>query len=202
MEEYERKRAQIPTEKTASTKKSKGGSVSKKANGSFKELESEGPDHLHEQATRHDFWESSDFWGPDDRREARAQSELNKIMSMQDLVESNEEPVGYAHGSYEQDEPAGSDLDRMSDLVVCAVHSAQNNHRFDELVINKGLEAATSFCVISDLMASVDGNDDLVEELVTDMAMMMDGSKRSSIIRALYSSLPESDRDRIATNGL
>ena len=202
MEEYERKRAQIPTEKTASTKKSKGGSVSKKANGSFKELESEGPDHLHEQATRHDFWESSDFWGPDDRREARAQSELNKIMSMQDLVESNEEPVGYAHGSYEQEEPAGSDLDRMSDLVVCAVHSAQNNHRFDELVINKGLEAATSFCVISDLMASVDGNDDLVEELVTDMAMMMDGSKRSSIIRALYSSLPESDRDRIATNGL
>lgn len=193
MEEFNRKRGIVTSKATG---KKKGKTSTKKEEGSSAEVDAVGSTEYPFPASRHEFWESSNFWMEGgDKREARAQEEINKIMSMSNLIEDgpDSDPIGSS---------GLSDVEKMSDLVVCAVTSAQINPRFDEIVCNNGLEAATGFCVISDLMASVDGNDSLVEELVVDMAMMMDGDKRASIIRSLYSSLPEVERDRIATNGL
>jgi proteasome lid subunit RPN8/RPN11 len=186
MEEFNRKRGAA-----SSNKKKEGSSSKKEVSSSAEQAEGLFHSNIH---TRHEFWESSDFLG-DDIREARAQNEINKIMSMNNLIEDEPGEANLVGGE------SLSDVEMMSDFVVCAVTSAQTNPRFDEIVCNNGLEAATGFCVIADLMASVDGNDALVEELVTDMAMMIDGKKRTSLIRSLYESLPDVDRDRLATNG-
>lgn len=201
MEEYNRKRgvSEAKDEVVTSGKKGsgkKGSAASKKAIGSLALSAAGEPDDYAVKTTRHEFWETADFWGMETGgREARSNAEIAKVMGMTGLLE--DEP---GHPSFDKGGEL-SEVEQMSDFVVCAVTSAQTNPRFDEIACNKGLEAATGFCVISDLMASVDGNDDLVEELVTDMAMMMNGDKRGAIIRSLYSSLPESERERFATNG-
>lgn len=133
-------------------------------------------------------------FGKDDAHEARANDELTRLRTHLGGEEvSDDSPVSDAGDLV---------VDKMTDLVVCAVTSAQTNPRFDEIVCNRGIETATAFCVINDLMPSVDGNDDLVTELVADLSGMMSGEKRASLLRSIYHSLPESERDKIATNGL
>jgi hypothetical protein len=192
LEEFHRRRGEGKKKGNSS----KGGTASKKEDGSSAEA-GEPFENMSSSTGYFPGWPFGHMGG--ETREERMDSEIQKIGSMIYVPGDDEEdPVG-ARASATREV---ADLEKMSDFVVGVVASAQANPRFDELVCNHGLEVATGFCVINDLMVSVDGVDSLVEELVTDMAQMTDPRRQASIIRTLFSNLPQAEQDRFAVNGM
>lgn len=101
-------------------------------------------------------------------------------------IDCNEDPVG----------------DSMDSYLAAMVHGSMMNDRYNELTINKGSKVATSFCLINDLMAELDGEEALIEELVGDMAGLMTGEHRTKLLRSIWEILPQSEKEKIQTNGL
>lgn len=77
-----------------------------------------------------------------------------------------------------------------------------DNIRFDELMINKGGRVATSFCDINDRMVDLEGEDELLVELASDMVGLMEEEHKNVFFRQIYQSLSQREKDKIAQNGL
>lgn len=94
----------------------------------------------------------------------------------------------------------GMDID-FEDPVGAAC-TFMDSDRFNELMCTHGPRVATSFLEINDRMVDLEGEDDLLKELVGDIVGLMDGDKVSQLFRAIYDVLPKAEKERIASYGL
>lgn len=117
-----------------------------------------------------------------------------------ELTEAEERIANNALGIEES--PAGaSEEEEVDEDDFGLVDSIFCNDRFDELTVNHGQKVAFSFCGCSELMVELDGKEELLQELISDMAGLMNGPQRARALRAIYDILPDSERDKIHSNG-
>lgn len=70
------------------------------------------------------------------------------------------------------------------------------------IACNQGFRVAEAFTVINDSMAELSGSNELLEEVLSDMFMLLDENHQLDAFRNLYSQLPRSAQERLATSGL
>lgn len=74
--------------------------------------------------------------------------------------------------------------------------------RYDEARDLHGHEVAEAFCIIDDMMAQLDGKDELVENIMADMIHMATDEFKETLFKRLYQELPDQVQERIQMNGI
>jgi hypothetical protein len=74
--------------------------------------------------------------------------------------------------------------------------------RFEEIEAEHGKEVAEVFCLIDDSMSYLNGKDELVENLMSDMIHMMSDEGQENLFKRLFQELPDKAQERIQMNGI
>ena len=86
-----------------------------------------------------------------------------------------------------------------------AINASQRDESDSEyafLLIQHGNEVADAVTLINDCMPTLEGKNDLIEEIVSDLFQMADGNDQLEMIRKLCSELPSESRDKLMNSGL
>jgi len=139
-------------------------------------------------ATGHlDF--DSDFWGMGDEAGMLANG---YVAGGKNLGKA----VGEEDGSNEVADPfSPNSNDDEADLDL-SFHP-----RYDELVCNQGKGVAEAYCVIDHYMSELAGQDELLQELISDMFDLSSDSAQIRIFRQLYQHLSPSAQESLASKG-
>jgi len=76
------------------------------------------------------------------------------------------------------------------------------NGIYEAHVVTYGAEIADAYDDIDNAMPHLEGQDELLLNLSADMIGLMSEEKRTTIFRAVYNMLPDSEKMKIATNGI
>jgi PRTRC genetic system protein A len=76
------------------------------------------------------------------------------------------------------------------------------DERYEEVKEEHGKDVADIFCLIDDGMSVLNGKDDLVRNLMSDMIHMMSEEGQEELFRDLYQELPDKAQERIQMNGI
>ena len=74
--------------------------------------------------------------------------------------------------------------------------------RFSEVAINHGTKVARAWFVIDQAMSELDGKDEMLAELMSDMFELNSDVGQGDVIRALYNRLSPREQARIQVEGL
>lgn len=78
----------------------------------------------------------------------------------------------------------------------------EGDDRFEEIQNEHGKDVAEVFCLIDDSMSYLNGKDELVEQLMSDMIHMMSEEGQEQLFKRLYQELPDKAQERIQMNGI
>lgn len=97
---------------------------------------------------------------------------------------------------------SGEDVKGKENLGTQNKLMAFENDRYDEIAINHGTLVAESYCEIDNHMAFLNGKDDLIKELISDMMHFMSEEGQVELFRDIFNSLPSKEQEKIQMNGL